>query len=159
MVTGVDDAAPPTQCELRTGSSGGSQVPLWFRNARAGTPATISPGLDVPRDDGAGADERARPDRTPPSTTAPEPIDAPSLDDRLEQRPVVRSACSSPSVVVARGLVVDEHHAVPDEDVVADATPSQTNVWLWILQRAPIGAPRWISTNGPIRVSSPIAQP
>ena len=23
------------------------------------------------------------------------------------------------------------------------------NEWLWILQRAPIAAPRWISTNGP----------
>jgi hypothetical protein len=38
-------------------------------------------------------------------------------------------------------------------------TPSQTNVWLWILQRAPIVAPRWTSTNVPIRLSSPIRQP
>ncbi len=38
-------------------------------------------------------------------------------------------------------------------------TPSQTNVWLWILQRAPITAPRWISTNVPIRLWSPIRQP
>ena len=28
-------------------------------------------------------------------------------------------------------------------------TPSQMNVWLWILQRAPTTAPRWISTNVP----------
>ena len=28
-------------------------------------------------------------------------------------------------------------------------TPSQTKVWLCTLQRAPILAPRWISTNGP----------
>ena len=35
-------------------------------------------------------------------------------------------------------------------------TPSQTNVWLWILQRAPIEAFFWISTKVPIRVSSPI---
>ena len=35
----------------------------------------------------------------------------------------------------------------------------QTNVWLCTLQRAPTRAPRWISTNGPIRVSSPISQP
>src|SRR5919201_6834862 len=33
------------------------------------------------------------------------------------------------------------------------------NVWLWILQRAPTTAPRWISTNGPMRVPSPIVQP
>jgi hypothetical protein len=39
------------------------------------------------------------------------------------------------------------------------STPSQMNVWLWILQRAPIFAPRWTSTNVPIRVSSPIEQP
>jgi hypothetical protein len=38
-------------------------------------------------------------------------------------------------------------------------TPSQTNVWLWILQRAPIAAPPCTSTNVPMRVSSPIAQP
>src|ERR1700750_2243773 len=38
-------------------------------------------------------------------------------------------------------------------------TPSQTNVWLWILQRSPIVAPRWISTNGPTVVPLPTEQP
>src|SRR5262245_53211343 len=39
------------------------------------------------------------------------------------------------------------------------STPSQMNVWLWILQRAPIFAPRCTSTKVPIRESSPIEQP
>jgi hypothetical protein len=38
-------------------------------------------------------------------------------------------------------------------------TPQQMNVWLWTLQRAPITAPPWISTNVPICVPSPIRQP
>jgi hypothetical protein len=38
-------------------------------------------------------------------------------------------------------------------------TPSQMNVWLWILQRAPTLTPRWISTNVPTRVPSPRLQP
>src|SRR5713101_2632750 len=33
------------------------------------------------------------------------------------------------------------------------------NVWLSILQFAPTTAPRWISTNGPTRVLSPIRHP
>ena len=52
---------------------------------------------------------------------APEPIEAPFFT-------TVRSTCQSASVckppvaVVARGYrVVDEHHAVPDEDVVFNA--------------------------------------
>jgi hypothetical protein len=38
-------------------------------------------------------------------------------------------------------------------------TPSQINEWLEILQRRPIVAPFWISTNVEILDSSPIAQP
>src|SRR5436190_6326843 len=38
-------------------------------------------------------------------------------------------------------------------------TPSHTNVWLEILQRRPIVAFFWISTNAPILVSSPMEQP
>ena len=37
--------------------------------------------------------------------------------------------------------------------------PSQMKVWLWILQAAPITAPRWISTKVPIRLCEPIRQP
>jgi hypothetical protein len=32
-------------------------------------------------------------------------------------------------------------------------------LWLWILQRAPTVAPRWISTNVPIRLPTPMRQP
>ena len=38
-------------------------------------------------------------------------------------------------------------------------TPSQMKVWLWILQSAPILAPRWISTKVPMRERSPMLQP
>jgi hypothetical protein len=38
-------------------------------------------------------------------------------------------------------------------------TPSQMNVWLEILHRAPIEAFFWTSTNDPTRESSPIRQP
>ena len=38
-------------------------------------------------------------------------------------------------------------------------TPSQTNVWLDILQRRPTRAFFCISTNAPILVSSPISHP
>ena len=47
----------------------------------------------------------------------------------------------------------------PTKTSFSIVTPSQMNVWLWILQRAPIEAPRWISTNVPIRDASPIEQP
>ena len=38
-------------------------------------------------------------------------------------------------------------------------TPSQMKVWLEILQRRPMLAPRWISTKVPIREPSPTLQP
>jgi hypothetical protein len=38
-------------------------------------------------------------------------------------------------------------------------TPSQTRVWLEILQLRPIFAFFWTSTNAPILVLSPISQP
>ena len=127
---------------------------------RAGLPATTVARRDVAGDDRAGADEAPAPIVTPPRMTAPEPMRRAALDDRREQRPVVRGLQLAVVVRRARALVVDEHHAVPDEHLVLDRRrPSQTNVWLWILQRAPTDAPRWISTNGPIRVASPIRQP
>src|SRR5882724_5133797 len=39
------------------------------------------------------------------------------------------------------------------------STPSQTKVWLEILQQRPTRAFFWISTNAPILVSSPISHP
>ena len=81
------------------------------------------------------------------------------LDDRLQQLPVL-AVCSAPSPVVARGyLSLTNMTPCPTNTSSSIVTPSQTKVWLWTLQRAPIRAPRWISTNGPIRVASPISQP
>ena len=60
------------------------------------------------------------PIRTPPRITAPEPIDAPRSTTRLDELQSV-PVCSAPAVVRrARPLVVDEHHAVADEDLVLD---------------------------------------
>ncbi len=47
----------------------------------------------------------------------------------------------------------------PTNTSSASSTPVQRKEWLSILQRAPTVTPRWISTNGPTLVSSPIAQP
>ena len=70
------------------------------------------------------------------------------------------AVCSSPFCVVARGnLSLTNITPWPTNTSSSIVTPSHTNVWLWILQRAPITTPRWISTNGPTRVSSPIAHP
>ena len=130
------------------------------RRARAGTPATTLPGLDVTRDDGSRADECTGADRgSPPSTTAPEPIDAP------RSTTVVRSTqsstvCRAPDLDVARGVLSFTNITPwPTKTSSSIVTPSQMNVWLWILHRAPMTTPRWISTNGPIRVSSPIDAP
>jgi hypothetical protein len=49
---------------------------------------------------------------------------------------------------------VADEHAVLNRHAAAEM-----NVWLSILQRSPITTPRWISTYGPICVSSPIVQP
>ena len=116
--------------------------------------------FDVCGDDGPRAHQARLPIRTPQRIVAPEPIDALSST-------TVRSSSQSSSSLQAAG--VGRRHAAgvslmnitpwPDEDLVADLDAVQMNVWLWILQRAPIAAPRWISTNGPIRVSSPIRQP
>src|SRR5690606_37427257 len=68
--------------------------------------------------------------------------------------------CSAPSPVVARGrLSFTNITPCPTNTSSPMTTPSQMKVWLWILQRAPITTPRWISTNGPTRVASPSSQP
>ena len=88
-----------------------------------------------------------------------------SRSPRRARRPSSSSAqsssvWSSPSAVVARGnLSLMNMTPCPTKTSSSIVTPSQTNVWLWILQRAPIAAPRCTSTNGPIRVPSPIEQP
>ena len=91
--------------------------------------------------------------------TAPEPIAA-RRSTTVGSSAQSASVCSSPSSVVARGnLSLMNITPWPTKTSSSIVTPSQTNVWLWILQRAPMDAPRWISTNGPIRVPSPIEQP
>ena len=47
----------------------------------------------------------------------------------------------------------------PTKTSSSTVTPSQTNEWLEILQRAPMAAPRCTSTNEPMVVSSPTVQP
>ena len=70
------------------------------------------------------------------------------------------SVWSPPPSAVARGrLSLMNITPWPTNTPSPIRTPSQTNVWLWILQCAPITAPRWISTNVPIRLWSPIRQP
>ena len=91
--------------------------------------------------------------------TAPEPIDA-----RRSSTVVWSSQSSSvwsvPSSVVERGrLSLMNMTPWPTKTSSPISTPVQTNVWLWILQRAPTFTPRWISTNVPTRVPSPRLQP
>src|SRR5205814_5558802 len=69
-------------------------------------------------------------------------------------------ALSSPDSVAARGLrSLMNITPCPTKTSSPISTPSQMNVWLWILQRRPMRAPRCTSTKVPIRVSSPIEQP
>ena len=67
----------------------------------------------------------------------PEPIEAPFLTN-VRSTFQSASVCRPPSCRRPRVEVVDERHAVADEHVVFDVTPSQMNVWLEILQRLPI---------------------
>ena len=60
------------------------------------------------------------PIRTPPSTTAPEPSDARSSTTVRDELPVLFGLQATVGARRARVLVVDEHHAVADEDLVAD---------------------------------------
>ena len=97
--------------------------------------------------------------RTPPRITAPEPIDAPR-STTVRSSSQSSAVCSSPAAFVAAGrLSFTNITPCPTNTSSSIVTPSQTNVWLEILQRSPTTAPRWISTNGPIRVWSPIEQP
>ena len=73
---------------------------------------------------------------------------------------VVSKDVPAGSVVVERGVLsLTNMTPCPTNTSSSIVTPSQMNEWLWILQRAPTVTPRWISTNGPIRVPSPIEHP
>jgi hypothetical protein len=109
----------------------------------------------VARDDRAGAHDCLGADRTPPRTTAPEPIDAPR-STTVSSSSQSASVCNLPPVVARGVLSLMKTTPCPTKTSSSIVTPVQMNEWLWILQRAPIDTPRWISTNVPIRVSSPI---
>ena len=84
---------------------------------------------------------------------------APALDRGGEQLPV-GLALQPPPGFVARGrLSLTNITPWPMKASSSIVTPSQMKVWLWILQAAPITAPRWISTKVPIRLPAPISQP
>ena len=100
------------------------------------------------------------PIRTPPRIVAPEPIVAPPLDHRRQQLPVGLALQLRRPPSVARGrLSLTNITPWPTKTSSSIVTPSQMKVWLWILQAAPITAPRWISTKVPIRVREPISHP
>src|SRR5947209_4971477 len=130
-----------------------------YCRTRAGTPATVSPGA-TSRVTTAPAPTSARaPIRTPPRMTAPEPMLAPRstvVSSTSQSSPL----CSSPVSFVARGaLSLMNITPCPTKTSSSMRTPSQTKVWLEILQRAPTDAPRWISTKVPTRLPSPMRHP
>src|SRR4029079_18990924 len=129
------------------------------RRTRAGTPATTDPAA-TSRVTTAPAPTSARaPMRMPPSTTAPEPIDAPRSTTGTSSDQS-SSDWSAPDSDVARGVLSFTNITPwPTKTSSSIVTPSQMNVWLWILQRAPTAAPRSIPTNRPRRVSSPLETP
>ena len=95
-------------------------------------------GTDVAGDDGSGADDRARahPDATEDDGARAEGRAA--LDDDLQQLPVL-PRLQRPLAVVARGyLSLTNMTPCPTNTSSSTVTPSQTKVWLWTLQRAPI---------------------
>ena len=109
-------------------------------SSRAGTPATFSPaGTSLVTT--APAPTRApRPMRTPPRITLPDPRLAPC--STTVRRSVQSSAFfRRPSAFVARGtLSLMKTRRAPRRLRPRWSTPSQTNVWLWILQRPPTHA-------------------
>src|SRR5581483_10053547 len=126
---------------------------------RAGLPATTAPAGTSRVTTAPAPTSAPSPIVTPPRTTAPEPIEAPR-STRVRRSIQSASVWSSPSSVVARGyLSLTKITPWPTKTSSARSTPSQTKEWLSILQRAPTLTPRWISTNGPTLVSSPIRQP
>src|SRR5271166_4742179 len=96
---------------------------------------------------------------TPARMVAPDPIDAPFLISVVSSFQS-SSVCNAPSAFVARGyLSLMKTTPCPTNTSSSIMTPSQTKVWLEILQFFPTLAFFWISTNAPIFVPSPISQP
>ncbi len=127
--------------------------------ARAGTPATTSPAAT------SFVTTAPAPTRAPCADPHPAEDDRPgadrgaALDDRPSSSQSSSPAARRPSVVARGRLSFTNITPWPTKTSSSIVTPSQMNVWLWILQRAPTTAPLWISTKVPIRVSSPMRHP
>src|ERR1700722_1559191 len=90
---------------------------------------------------------------------APDPIEAPFFT-KVSSTFQSDSVCRFPSAAVARGNVsLTKVTPCPTKTSSSIVTPSQTNVWLEILQFFPTVAFFCISTNAPIFVLSPISHP
>ncbi len=110
----------PRPVVKRTAVSDGFVRPRQVRGARAGTPRTIAPGGTSRVTTAPAPTSAPAPTRTPPSTTAPDPIDAPrstTVSRRSQSASRLKRAVRGRR---SRVLVVDEHHAVPDEHLVLD---------------------------------------
>ena len=80
-------------------------------------------GRHVARDDRAGPDDRTGPDPDAAEDDRAGAQRGAALDDRLQQLPVLLRLQGAVARRRARVLVVDEHDAVPDEDLVLDRDP------------------------------------
>src|SRR5437879_3450002 len=129
------------------------------RRMRAGFPATITPSGTSLVTTAPAPTIALAPIVTPGRITAPLPIAARRLT-RIGSSFQSLGCFAEPSALTAVGQRSFRKVTLwPTKTSSSMLTPSQMNVWLWILQRAPTRAPFWISTNVPISVSSPIVQP
>src|SRR5580765_2926530 len=130
-----------------------------FRSTRAGLPATIVAGGTLRVTTLPAPTIAFSPISMPHRIVAPEPIVAPrrTIVGTIVQSP---SPCSSPRSFTARGKrSLMNITPCPTKTWSSISTPSQMKVWLDTLTRRPTFAPFWISTNVPMRDSSPISQP
>ena len=86
-------------------------------------------------------------------------MDAPRLDMSRNAFPIGFGLQFAVAIGRPGIKIVDESDVWPTKTSSSSITPSQMKVWLEILQREPMRAPFWISTNVPIFTSSPISQP
>ena len=97
------------------------------------------PWRHVARDHRAGADECADTDAHSTEDDGARTDRRPVLDERSKQLPVRPPPGARRSAVVARGcLSFTNMTPCPTNTSSSISTPSQTKVWLWILQRSPI---------------------
>ena len=113
---------------------------------------------DVARHDRAGPDRALLAERTPATSVAFEPIEAPRSTSvgTNSQSPLALQAAIG--VGRPRKEVVGEHHAVADEDFVLERHAFADEGVRRDLAGAPIAAFFWISTNGPTRLPLPIVR-